>query len=68
LVDVDELREPAVVIDLRAVRREQLEEEQLRVLATAVGDHPLPVELQNRLEHVRAQLLASSDVSGGELG
>lgn len=54
---MDERREPALVVDLRAVRREQLEDEQLRVLATAVGDHPLPVESQSRLEHVRAQLL-----------
>lgn len=47
----------AAVIDLQVARREQLEDEQLRVLATAVGDHALPPEQVSRLEHVTAQLL-----------
>ena len=44
------------VVDLQALRRQRLEDEQLRVLATAVGDHPLPIEQLTRLERVRAQL------------
>ncbi len=46
----------APVIDLQAVRRQQLEDEQLRVLASAVGEHPLPPEQLSRLERVRALL------------
>lgn len=44
---------PVSVLDLRAVRRQALEDEQLRLLATAVGDHPLPPEQISRLEAVR---------------
>ena len=44
------------LIDLVAARRQRLEDEQLRVLATAVGDHALPPEQISRLEAVRAQL------------
>ncbi len=46
------------MIDLDALRRQRLEDEQLRVLATAVGDHVLPPEQISRLEVVRAQLRA----------
>jgi hypothetical protein len=45
----------AAVIDLTNARR-QLEDEQLRVLATAVGDHALPPEQVSRLQAVQAQL------------
>lgn len=31
-----------VLIDLQSFHRQQLEDEQLRVLASAVGDHALP--------------------------
>lgn len=47
----------APVIDLQAFRRQQLEDEQLRVLATAIGDHPLPIEQQARLEQLRTRQL-----------
>ncbi len=46
----------AAVIDLASARRQQLEDEQLRVLATAVGDHALPPEQVHRLQAVQAQL------------
>ncbi len=55
---MDELGEAGEVIDLDALRRQRLEDEQLRVLATAVGDHVLPPEQISRLEVVRAQLRA----------
>ena len=47
------------VIDPRAVRQQRLEDAQLRLLATAVGDHPLPLEQLIRLERLRDQLRAS---------
>jgi hypothetical protein len=49
----------APVIDLSAVRQGRLEDEQLRVLATAVGDHPLPPEQLVRLEQLWEQLRES---------
>jgi hypothetical protein len=32
-----------------------LEDEELRILALAVGDHPLPIELRERLVSLRRQ-------------
>ncbi len=58
LAVMDELGEAGELIDLDALRRQRLEDEQLRVLATAVGDHVLPPEQISRLEAVRAQLRA----------
>ncbi len=55
---MDERGEAGELIDLDALRRQRLEDEQLRVLATAVGDHVLPPEQISRLEAVRAQLRA----------
>ena len=50
----------ADVIDLQAARRLALEDEQLRLLATAVGDHPLPAEPAARVEEIRAQLASAT--------
>ncbi len=47
------------VIDLVTVRRQRLEDERLRLLATAVGDHPLPPESAARVEAIGAELAAA---------
>jgi hypothetical protein len=52
--EVGEVR--ADVIDLQAARRLALEDEQLRLLATAVGAHPLPAESAARVEAIAAEL------------
>lgn len=49
---MDELRVmPANVVDLDAVRRRELEDRELRILADAVGEHPLPPERRAELDH-----------------
>jgi len=58
---MDELEEVhADVIDLQAARLLALEDEQLRLLATAVGDHPLPPESAARVEAIRAELVTAA--------
>jgi len=57
--ELEELLDTAA-IDLGALRRRRLEDEELRLLASAVGDHPLPPEQLSRLECVRDQLRCSA--------
>ncbi len=50
----------ADVVDLEAARRLARVDEQLRLLATAVGEHPLPPESAARVEAIRAELVSAA--------
>ncbi len=57
---------PSELIDLAQARRQRLEDEELRLLGCAVGDH-LPVELSLRVEALR-ELRAGLVPGDGPLG